>query len=91
VISASYPFRPGASTDEFQTAPLYRSGVIVIGAVSGKVFIVDQSAGATYQTYDFQSAISTISYNTNGQYIVGTASGKLFYITGVTDPTPGSP
>jgi hypothetical protein len=91
VISASYPFRPGTSTDEFQTAPLYRSGVIAIGAVSGKVFIVDQSAGATYQTYDFQSAISTISYNTNGQYIVGTAAGKLFYISGVTDPTPGSP
>ncbi len=89
-VISGYPFRPGTSSDEFQTAPLYRSGVIVIGSVSGKVFIVDQSAGAMYRTYNFQSAISTISYNTNGQYIVGTASGKLYYIDNVTDPTPGS-
>jgi hypothetical protein len=80
----------GTSGDEFQTAPLYRGGVIVIGSVSGKVFIVDQSAGATYQTYNFQSTISTISYDADGQYVIGTATGELYYISGVTDPTPGS-
>ena len=93
ILNANYPFRPGLATDEFQTAPLYRSGVIVIGSVTGKVFVIDQNNGtgpALYQTYNFQSAISTISYDTDGYYVVGTADGKLYYLNGVTDPTSGS-
>jgi outer membrane protein assembly factor BamB len=86
-LVSGYPFRPGLSTDEFQTAPLFRAGLIVIGSVSGKVFIVDESAGSAYKTFNFQSAISSISYNTGGQYIIGTASGQLVYLAAVTDPT----
>ena len=86
-LVSGYPFRPGLSTDEFQTAPLFRAGLIVIGSVSGKVFIVDESAGSTYKTFNFQSAISTISYDIDGQYLIGTASGKLYYLASVTDPT----
>ena len=93
LLNGNYPFRPGLSTDEFQTAPLYRSGVIVIGSTTGKVFVIDQNNGtgpALYQTFNFQSAVSTISYDTDGYYIVGTADGKLYYLNGVTDPTSGS-
>ena len=93
VVNANYPYRPGASTDEFQTAPLYRAGVIVIGSTTGKVFVIDQNNGtgpAVYQTFNFQSAISTIAYDTDGYYVIGTADGKLYYLNGVTDPTSGS-
>jgi len=93
ILNANYPYRPGASTDEFQTAPLYRSGMIVIGSVTGKVFIIDQNNGtgpAVNQTFNFGSAISTIAYDTDGYYVVGTADGKLYYLNAVTDPTAGS-
>jgi hypothetical protein len=96
-----YPWRPGTSADIFETAPLYRAGVVVIGSKIGKVYVVDHrtvSAGtpALTASYDFctsatctsGSAINSVGYDFDGgQYVVGTADGKMFYISASTDPT----
>ena len=92
-----YPWRPGADTDVFTTAPLYTNGIIAIGTSGGKVFLVDQqnlsNAPALLRTYNFRSAISTISYDRNldvstGEYVITTADGRLFYVSRITDPSP---
>jgi hypothetical protein len=97
-----YPITPGTSSDIFETAPLYRSGVIVIGSKIGKVYLIDQrtvSAGtpALISSYNFctsatctsGSAVNSVSYDFDGggQYMVGTADGKMFYISAPSDPT----
>ncbi len=96
--ATGYPWRPGTSSDVFATAPVYLSGVIAIGAVNGNVYIIDQNNGtgpALIRTYALGSAVSSISINpesdnANGDYLVGTASGKLYYMPVESDPTPGS-
>lgn len=98
VISSGYPFRPGTSADHFETAPLYRNGVIAIGATTGRVFFIDQQNAsnqpALIRAYDFgPNAVSAISYRRNtattGEYMVGTEGGRLYYIDAstVADPT----
>jgi hypothetical protein len=97
-----YPWRPGTSSDIFETAPLYRAGVVVIGSKIGKLYVVDHrtvTAGtpALIASYDFctsatctsGSAINSVGYDfdTGTQYVVGTADGKIFYISSSTDPT----
>ncbi|HXI60836.1 MAG TPA: LamG domain-containing protein [Polyangia bacterium] len=97
-----YPWRPGSSSEAFATAPLYRSGVIVIGATDGFLYVIDQSwngsAPKLIQTYRFGgtgTAVSGVAYDANsGAYMVSTANatskdGRLYYLTASTDPTPG--
>jgi hypothetical protein len=99
ILSTGYPHTPSGS-NVFESAPLYRGGVIAIGNTTGTVFLIDHrtlSTGtpAAISSYDFcttatcaNSAVSSISYDFDGgQYVVATADGKLFYITAVSDPT----
>jgi hypothetical protein len=95
-----YPWRPNDANDIFETAPLYRAGIIAIGSKAGKVYFIDHRtvAGGTpanHSNYNFcttatctGSAVSSISYDFDGgQYVIGTADGKLYYVAAITDPT----
>jgi hypothetical protein len=96
-----FPFRPGSAADAFTTSALYVSGVIIIGTSTGTLYIIDQnsngSSPALVQTYKFGTTtqISSIAYdNTTRSYLVSTADpaakdGKIYYISAVSDPTPG--
>jgi hypothetical protein len=97
-----YPWRPGSSSEAFATAPLYRGGVIVIGATDGFLYVIDQNFNGSLpkliQTYRFGTtgtAVSGVAYDANsGAYLVSTANatnkdGRLYYLTASTDPTPG--
>jgi hypothetical protein len=91
----SYPIRPGTTSDAIEAAPLYRSGIIAAGSTTGKVFFIDQknasNVPALISTFDFGSATSSLSWDLDGsQYMVGTADGKLYYISQITDPTPSN-
>jgi hypothetical protein len=97
--ASNYPFRPGSSSDDFQAPPLYRSGLVFIGAANGNLYVFDQvnasSAPALVQTYLLGYAVSGISWNAqansgSGAYMVATANGRLFFLTGLTDPTSGN-
>jgi hypothetical protein len=95
-LLGGYPYRPGASTDTFTTAPLVTNGIIAIGTSGGKVFLIDQQDASNVpsliRTYNFRSAVSSISYDRNnassGEYMITTADGRLFYVSRVSDPTP---
>jgi hypothetical protein len=95
---SGYPWRPGTSADQFQTAPLSREGVTVIGAANGNVYVIDQNAGAgpaLITSTTLPAAVSTISFNPSaaggvGRYTIATSDGKLFYLGVLMDPTPGS-
>ena len=97
-LLSGYPFRPGTSSDIIITAPLVSNGIIAVGTSGGKVFLIDQqnasSAPALLRTYNFGSAISSISYDhdnaSSGQYMISTADGRLFYVSRITDPTPAN-
>jgi hypothetical protein len=94
-----YPYRPGTSSDVFQTAPFHRTGVILVGTTTGSLYIVDQSTNGTtpgvIRKYEFGAStkISGIAYSPNvSAYMVSTANdtnkdGKLYYIDVVSDPT----
>jgi hypothetical protein len=99
-----YPWRPGSSAEAFATAPLYRSGVIAIGATDGFLYVIDQNSNgsvpALIQTYRFGASGTSVSGvafdNNSGSYMVSTANatnkdGKLYYITASNDPTGGFP
>jgi hypothetical protein len=95
-----YPWRSSTS-DIFETAPLYRTGVLAAGTTAGKVYFLDHrtvTAGspALISSFDFcttatctSSAVSSISYDFDGggQYMIGTADGKMYYVSAITDPT----
>jgi hypothetical protein len=93
----SYPFRPGTSSDVFETAPLLRQGVLVIGATNGNVYFIDRSAGTVFRRYELGAPVSSISYTfdrtdaNSGAFMIatGTAPGKLYQIrrTYVLDPS----
>jgi hypothetical protein len=95
-----YPWRPGTSSDIYETAPLYRAGILAVGTTAGKVYFTDHrtvTAGtpALISTFDFcttstctSSAVGSISYDFDGgQYMIGTADGKMYYVNAITDPT----
>jgi hypothetical protein len=97
-----YPWRPGSSSEAFATAPLYRGGVIIIGATDGYLYVIDQNSNgsipALIQTYRFGTtgtAVSGVAFDNNSNsYMVSTANatnkdGKLYYITASSDPTGG--
>jgi outer membrane protein assembly factor BamB len=93
-LSASYPFRPNSTTEAFATPVLFVDGTLVAGTSSGSVFIINANSNGSHlpvlrQTYQFGSAVSGISYHrlsaTTGSYMIGTANGRLYYISKVTD------
>ena len=96
-----YPYRPGSSSDVFTSAPLYLSGILVVGTTTGSLYVIDVNGGSgpvLKQTYKFGTAtkVSGVAYDRgSSSYMVSTADstskdGKLFYIDALTDPTPGS-
>jgi hypothetical protein len=98
-----YPYRPGTSSDVYQTAPFHRTGVLLAGTTTGTLYIVDQSTNGTtpgiIRKYEFGAStkISGIAYSANvSAYMVSTANdtnkdGKLYYIDVVSDPTSSYP
>ncbi|HEY0713016.1 MAG TPA: hypothetical protein VGF45_10105, partial [Polyangia bacterium] len=98
-----YPYRPGTSSDVFQTAPFHRTGVLLAGTTTGTLYIIDQSTNGTtpglIRKYEFGAStkVSGIAYNPNiSSYMVSTANetnkdGKLYYIDVVSDPTSSYP
>ena len=99
--STGFPFRPGSSSDVFGTAPLYNSGILVIGTTTGSVYIIDVNGGSgpvLKQTYKFGTStkISGIGYDLSStSYVVSMSDatakdGKVVYIDKMTDPTSGS-
>jgi hypothetical protein len=102
-LITGYPFTTGNTGDAFQTAPLYRNGVIVMGTTTGTLYVIDRNSNGSVpniiQTYKFGPTVqvSGIGYDsTLGAYLVSTAdpsvkAGKLYYISATTDPTPSFP
>jgi outer membrane protein assembly factor BamB len=94
-LYAGYPYAL-TGTEKLTTSPLYRSGVIVIGSDSGNVYFVDQHNASNLPSLFFRyvvgaGAVSSVSYNANsGNYMVGTADGKLVFIPSMADPTPSN-
>jgi hypothetical protein len=98
-----YPYRPGTSSDVYQTAPFHRTGVLLAGTTTGTLYIIDQSTNGTtpgvIRKYEFGAStkISGIAYSPNvSAYMVSTANdtnkdGKLYYIDVVSDPTSSYP
>ncbi|HEY0713239.1 MAG TPA: hypothetical protein VGF45_11240, partial [Polyangia bacterium] len=98
-----YPYRPGTSSNVFQTAPFHRTGVILAGTTTGTLYVIDQSTNGTtpgvIRKYEFGAStkVSGISYSPNvSAYMVSTANetnkdGKLYYIDVVSDPTSTYP
>ena len=95
---SGYPFQPGGSSQIFETAPLYRDGLIVIGSTTGRVYFIDQqntsNVPAVTRMLNFGSAISSLAYDynsaTSGEYMIGTADGKVYHISKIADPTPSN-
>jgi hypothetical protein len=95
-----YPYTPGTSADSIRSAPLYLGGVLAIGTITGKLFLLDRNSGsgpALIRKYDFGSteSVSGIAYDPNtSRFMVSTSDaslkdGRLYYIDLVSDPTPG--
>jgi outer membrane protein assembly factor BamB len=95
-----FPYQPSAS-DAYAGAPLYKSGVLVVGTTTGALYIIDINGGSgpvLLYTYKFSptTKVSGVGYDsTSSRYMISTADptnkdGKLFYLDLVADPTPGS-
>ncbi len=95
-----FPYRP-SSSDVYASAPLYKSGILVVGTTTGTVYIIDINGGSgpvLLYTYKFGATtnVSGIGYdNSSSRYMIATADptnkdGKLFYLDLVADPTSAS-
>jgi hypothetical protein len=99
VLNAAYPYTLDAS-DPITAAPLYLSGVMVIGTTKGKVYFIDRNTGtgaALINTVSFGStqSVSTVAYDpTTARVMAATSSvandGRIYYFDFVSDPTPAS-
>ena len=89
----------GTTSDSMQSAVLYRSGVIAVGTITGKLFFVNRrtvAAGtpALMREYYFGSSeqVSGIAYDSNAnKYLVTTANTSSgdgrFYMIDASDAT----
>ncbi|MEA2696950.1 MAG: hypothetical protein QOI66_1221 [Myxococcales bacterium] len=98
-ISGSYPYLVNTISEAFATAPLYRSGTIVIGSTNGYLFVINQDTTGLgvpglKQTYRFggtSTSVSGVAYDNNSNsYMVSTANaankdGKIYYIAASDD------
>ena len=97
-LVSGYPFQPGGSGQIFETPPLYNDGLIVIGSTTGRVYFIDQQNAANVpavtRMLNLNAAISSIAYDynspTSGEYMIGTANGKVYHISKIADPTPSN-
>ena len=101
-LNAGYPYTPpGGAGDPITAAPLYYSGVLVVGSAGGKLYFLDRNTGtgvSLIKEYSFGSneSVSGIGFDVNvNRYMVTTASsssndGRLYYFDLVSDPTNGS-
>ncbi|MFL5308517.1 MAG: LamG-like jellyroll fold domain-containing protein [Polyangia bacterium] len=101
-LNAGYPYTPpGGAGDPITAAPLYYSGVLVVGSTGGKLYFLDRNTGtgvSLIKEYNFGSnqSVSGIGFDVNvNRYMVTTASsssndGRLYYFDLVSDPTNGS-
>ena len=99
VTRTGYPFVPGTTSDAIRSAPLYISGILLVGTTTGKLFIYDRNNGTTGPAFIRQyyfgptQAVSGVSYDSNVQrYMVSTADpttkdGRVYFIDAITDPT----
>ena len=95
--AAIYPYTP-VSNDAITAAPLYYSGILVVGSTGGKLYFIDRYTGTglkVLKTYDFGSSesVSGVGYDVNvNRFMVSTSNastkdGKLYYFDLITDPT----
>ncbi len=104
VLNSSYPYTPsGGSGDPITAAPLYYSGVLLVGSTGGKLYFLDRNTGTTpavsiIKEYAFGSSesVSSIGYDPSvNRYMVTTSNssandGRIYFFDQVSDPTPGS-
>jgi len=101
-LNTGYPYTPadGAGVP-ITAAPLYYSGVLVVGSTGGKLYFLDRNTGtgvSLIKEYSFGSnqSVSGIGFDVNvNRYMVTTANssnndGRLYYFDLVSDPTNGS-
>jgi hypothetical protein len=102
-LNAAYPYTPagGGSGDPITAAPLYNSGILVVGSTKGKLYFLDRNTGTSVsivKEYYFgpSQSVSGIGYDpTSNRYIVSTANagtldGRVYFFDSVTDPTSSS-
>jgi hypothetical protein len=100
VLNSTYPLTLDAS-DPITAAPLYYSGVLVVGTTKGKLYFLDRNTNlaspngvSTIATYSFgpTESVSTIAFDPDkSRYMVSTSStasdGRIYYFDLVADPT----
>jgi hypothetical protein len=99
VLNSAYPYTLDTS-DPITAAPLFYSGVLVVGSTKGKVYFIDRNTGtgaSVISLVDFGStqSVSRIAFDvTTARIMVSTSSvandGRLYYFDQVSDPTPSS-
>jgi hypothetical protein len=105
VLNAGYPYTL-PNSDSVTTAPLYYSGVLVVGSTKGNLYFLDRNTGPTgtpansvaiIKEVNFGSteSVSSIGFDSNSnRFMVSTSSaandGRLYYFDVVADPTAGS-
>ncbi|MES1166303.1 MAG: LamG-like jellyroll fold domain-containing protein, partial [Verrucomicrobiota bacterium] len=99
-LNTTYPVTLDAS-DPITAAPLYYSGVLVVGTTKGKLYFLDRNTGlsspngvSTLATYSFgpTESVSTIAFDPDlSRYMVSTSStasdGRIYYFDLVADQT----
>ncbi len=98
-LNSAYPLTLDTS-DPITAAPLYISGVMVVGTTNGKIYFIDRNTGtgaSLINTVNFGStqSVSTISYDPITARIMAATSsaandGRIYYFDSVSDPTPSS-
>lgn len=100
LLNTTYPYTLDTS-DPITSAPLYYSGVLVVGTSKGKLYFLDRNTGLSspngvsiLQKYSFGSSesVSTVTFDADAsRYMVSTSStandGRIYYFDLVTDPT----
>lgn len=96
-----YPYTPGSTSDAIRSALLYRSGVLVVGTTTGRLFFIDRQTGSgasLIRQYYFGAteSVSGVGFDPNtNRYMVSTSDsttkdGRLYYVDVIADPTPSS-
>jgi hypothetical protein len=100
VLNSSYPYTL-PNSDSVSTAPLYYSGVLVVGTSKGNLYFLDRNTGlaspngvSILKEVNFgpTESVSSVGFDsTVGRYMVTTSSasndGRLYYFDLVTDLT----
>ena len=101
VVNSSYPY--SLTSDPISAAPLYSSGVLVVGTTKGNLYFLDRNTGSATApngvsiikqvSFGSSQTVSSIGYDPDyNRYMVATSSagaldGRLYYFDVVSDPT----